>query len=252
MKGIPGLMIAAGLGIIGAICNWFYIAQQARDYEKVSFIAVKPGVQLKVGETFKLKHFQKVEIPKKHVGNLDKVAVVWSEVDAVSGTTAKRVYSGDEMIFHEDLREPGFKRPIEQLGKDEVAMAIPVDTSSFVASKVNPGDIISLAVPRSRLTMARDPDDPTNTSALPEGDGPTEVIGPFRILMIGNRTGSVNAFKATGSSARQENVITVSVKYKDGQFEPKAQRLFELRGLLKSQQFQVLLHPETKTVATSS
>lgn len=247
MKGVPGLMIAAGLGIIGAICNWFYIAQQARDYEKVEFIAIKSGTQLKIGEKFKKNHFQKVNIPQLHVGNLDKVAVTWDEVDAVAGTTAKRVYSGDELIFYEDLREPGVKRPIEQLGKDEVAMAIPVDTSSFVASKVNPGDMISLAVPANTLTLAT-----TGTSEDTKGEGITEVIGPFRILMIGNRTGSADSFKAAGGSSRQENVVTVSVKYTDGKFEPKAQRLFELKQRLKAQQFQVLLHPELKTTVSSA
>ena len=29
MKGLQGMIVAAGLGIIGAICNWFYISQQA-------------------------------------------------------------------------------------------------------------------------------------------------------------------------------------------------------------------------------
>ena len=31
MRGVQGMMIAAGLGVVGAICNWFYISQQARD-----------------------------------------------------------------------------------------------------------------------------------------------------------------------------------------------------------------------------
>lgn len=240
MKGFPGVMIAAGLGLLGAILNWFYISQQAADYEKVAFVAVKSGASMKVGDKFSESQLMKVEIPRAHLSNLDKIAIPWSERYAVIGDTAKKVYVGDELIFQSDLRSTGVKRPIELLRDNEVAISVAVNTGSFVSSRVNPGDFISFAVPK--LTVAA----PRAVSSGQSSSSDTELVGPFRILMVGNRTGSPNAFKASGGSARQENVITVSVKYENGQFEAKAKRLFEIKQLFGSEQVQVVLLPEGK------
>lgn len=239
MKGLQGMIVAAGLGIVGAICNWFYIAQQARDYEKIQFLAVKPQTQIPLGETFKADHFMPVSIPKAHLGNLDKIAVRWDTRTAVIGDTAKKTYSGDELILQDDLKTPGILQPIERLGPDEVAVSISVDSNSFIADRVNPGDLIGFAVPKSFRSVPTPID-----QNLPKDAHETEMIGPFLLLMIGNRTGSSQIYNATKGNTQHENIITVSVKMKDGKFDEKAERLFELKRGMANIQPQVILLPK--------
>ena len=52
MKGILGITVALALGVVAAICNWFYLAKQARDYERVSFVLIKPATQIDPGDRF--------------------------------------------------------------------------------------------------------------------------------------------------------------------------------------------------------
>lgn len=243
MKGLPGIIIAVGLGIIGAICNSYYIANKARDYEKVGFIAVKSGVNLKIGDKFKREHLVKVDIPEKKLGNLDKIAVLWEGIGAVIGDPVRRVYSGDELIYRDDLKSPGTKRLPELLAEDEVAMSIAVDSSSFVTSRVNPGDSISFVVPKALPGNSVRTGNSSSIASIASSEHP-EVVGPFRILMVGNRTGSKDSFKASGQNTKQENVISVSVKYIEGKFEPKAKRLYEIKQIIGSQRMQVVIHPK--------
>ena len=70
MKGTQGLAVAAALGVIGAVCNWFYISRKAQDLEKEAFMYVKAKANIRSGDVFKKEHFGKVEIPKKYVGDL--------------------------------------------------------------------------------------------------------------------------------------------------------------------------------------
>ena len=231
MKGLQGMIVAAGLGIVGAICNWFYIAQQARDYEKIQFLAVKPSTQIEVGERFESSHFMPVSIPKLHVGNLEKVAIKWDARSAVIGDRAKKTYTGDELILQVDLKTPGVMRPIEKLGKDEVAISVAVDSNSFIAAKVNPGDYIGFSVRSSQLNsppLARDSNSPGSSSSK---KGKYKLLGPFLLLMIGDRTGSTNTFRAMQGNSRRENIITVSVKIENGKFEDKAEALMDLAAV---------------------
>src|SRR5262245_40210689 len=101
-----GLLIAAGLGLAGAICNWFYLESRAQADAKIAFIGVKPDVQLKIGDVFKADQFEPVELPKSRTGNLEDVAPLWSARDAVIGLRANKAYGGGELIFRQDLTTP--------------------------------------------------------------------------------------------------------------------------------------------------
>ena len=79
MKGLPGIVIAAALGIVGAFCNWFYVNNQARNYEIVAFVAISGEADLKAGDRFRNEHFAKVDVPKKFDGECGKGAVHWGE-----------------------------------------------------------------------------------------------------------------------------------------------------------------------------
>ena len=83
-------------------------------------------------------------------------------------------------------------------------------------------------------------------SSAPPAEGPTEIIGPFKILALGNRLGKTEVMKAAKIPQVQENVIMVSVKVVDNELEPKAQKLWGLLQVTGSQQMGILLHPRKR------
>lgn len=241
MKGMQGILIAAMFGIVGAVCNWFYIVQQADKYERESFIAIDPTAEINLGDRFKREHFQKVEIPKNHLGNLETTAVKWIDLDAVEGLAATRAYFGSEILMHQDLESPAKKELNSMIGKDERVMWLPADSRTFNASHVNPGDEVSFRIPRFARPAA--PDGGLEDNLEPGQVEPEEIIGPFRILALGNRKGRKDIRKAAGLSSGAENVIAISVAVRGSQLEPKAQRISEILQLTNFQGVQILLHP---------
>jgi hypothetical protein len=134
---------------------------------------------------------------------------------------------------------------------EERALWIPVDTRTFVASLVNPGDLVSFYV-SDTPTPAAPPPDGTGTDETENAQPPAPVfapsskadlIGPFRVLSIGNRLGSSDVLKASGVPQLQENVMTVSVTVQGDKLEPKAARLLQQLRLSGNRQAAVILHP---------
>jgi len=241
MKGVPGLIIAATLGVAGGICNWLYIARQAEDYEKESF--VKIGVdRIQAGEEFTRGDFDKVEIPQRNLGNLDKIAIRWEDLSTIIGQTAVKNYVSNQLVLQEDLRTPPHEDLNHKIGPNEVATWVPVDPRSFNPQHVNPGDMVSFRVPASLGVRPSPAGQPVGAQPQAQSGG-GEIIGPFRILALGNRMGSPEAARAAGQRFGSENIITVSVEVRDGELEPKAQRLFEIRARTNFKGVQVLLHP---------
>jgi hypothetical protein len=246
MKGVPGIMIAVGLGVVGAFCNWFYLNEKARDLDLVTFIAVNSNVRINAGDKFDESHFMPVPIPQEAVGNLDKVAYLWSVRGTLEGMRATKSYVPGEIILQQDMRTLPPTSVQELLGEDEVEIGIPVDTRSFVPSLVNPGDLVSFIVPTGAVAPV----------PVPAGDGTipppaaspagTEIIGPYRVVSMGNRLASPEVMRAGGVSASQENIMGVAVKFSDGKFEEKGRRLSEVLRMSNFQQAQVILHPASK------
>ncbi len=238
MKGALGLMVAAGLGIVGAICNWFYLDRLARDQEKVSFIAVRQGVNLDIGDNFKESQFEQVDIPRSGVGNLDHVAPLWSARNAVVGLRANRQFVGGEIILESDLIGPAQMDLADTLQQDEVARWVPVDPSSVVAAQINPNDFVSFEVPRLGPTPAGGSPGPVSAG----GGGSTEIIGPFRVLALGNRRERPNVQKAATGRVGSENTMAIVVKFAGGEMEERARRLFEALRLAGGNGAHVILH----------
>lgn len=249
MKGVPGFMIAVGLGVVGAFCNWFYLAEKARDLDQIEFIAVDSSVRVNSGDKFNESHFMKVAIPREAVGNLDKVAYLWSVRGTLVGMPATKSYNPGEIILRQDLRTLPPTSVQEMLGEDEVEVGIPVDTRTFVPSLVNPGDLVSFIVPTGPAPPlpAPGPDESPATPSVPVG---TEIIGPYRVVSMGNRLASAEVVRAVGMSATQENVMGVAVKFSGGKFDEKGRRLSEVLRMSNFQQAQVILHPTAKAAKT--
>ncbi len=240
MRGALGLTFAAGLGIIGAFCNWFYLQGLARDQEKVYFIAIKRGVSINAGEIIKRDHLERVGIPKTRVDYLDVVAPKWAAVESVIGRRAPRPMSDGELILNQDLTGPSYLSLARSLEEDEAIRWVPIDAGTVVPEHLNPGDYVSFQVPRIGGALPT-PGGSAAESSPVGGFSLTEMIGPFEIASLGRRREplqSAESRRGGGSESR----IAIVVKLVDGQPEPQAQRLFEALSLSGGRGAQVQLH----------
>lgn len=243
MKGFTGLLIASLLGLAGAACNWLYLQRASNTLSRVSFISIKPEIQLNIGDIIQDKHLQKFDLPSGAVGNLTTVAPQWSARAAVVGQRANRIFLGGEIILETDLAAPAQQQLAKTLLENEVAFWVPIDPRSVVAEQINPGDLVSFEVP------ALGGNSPATTNAeaeahTPAGVVPThpEVIGPFRILAIGARREPVNVQQAFRGRASNETTLTIVAELKDGHLDPLTARLSAVLGNRNRQGLVVLLH----------
>ncbi len=239
MKGASGLAIAGALAIVGALCNWLYLQQKSHDMEKIQFIGIADDVEINPGDKFKETDLISVAIPRSSLGNLEKVAYRWDIKETVVGTPASRSYLPGELILRQDLRTLP-QRDIKKLLRDnERVMWIPVDTRSFVPALVAAGDLVSFVVPNYGGVFPQ----PAAGEAPNAAPGPSEILGPFRILALGDRLGTYDVQKASGAAVVQENVMAVAVKVDKGALDPLGQKLSDILRITNFQQVQVLLHP---------
>jgi Flp pilus assembly protein CpaB len=241
MKNVSGLIIAIGLGLAGAVLNWFYLEQESRQLERLNFIGVRSAVNR--GDVLREDNLVPVPIPREAARGLEEYAVLWDARQTVVGRAANRPYPGGELVLRQDLQSPPSELKLE---KNERAMWIPVDSTSFVAQLVKPGDDVSFLISRyspgsPTPAMPVDPDAPQSAEpAKPQGG--SEMVGPFRILSLGNRLGSAEVMQAYKIPQVQENVLTILVRVDGDKLEPKAQKLWDLLKATNFRQVGVLLH----------
>src|SRR5262245_50850061 len=206
MKGVPGSTFAVGLSIVGAFCNWMYLANKGRDLEQIAFIGIAEDVRINVGDRFKEGQFVRISIPREAVlrGNLEKAAYLWDEIPTVVGMAATKSYASGEILLRQHLHTPPETDIKKLLAADEVVLWLPVDTRTFVPSLVNAGDNVSFVVPQMGRNGPAGADD--GSGARPSAAG-TEIVGPFRILALGNRLGTQEVLRAYGVTPTQENVM---------------------------------------------
>jgi hypothetical protein len=239
MKGVPGLLVALGLGIAGAACNWFYMAQKAAGLEIVQFVGIREG-GVKAGQIFKSEHLVPVPIPRQHALRLIDSALPYTDVPTIVGTTAYRDFREGEIILRQDLAAPPSSDLREELGPDEEAISIPVDGRGFVPSLFSPGHEVSFIVPRSGSAAPGTPG---------RGSVETEKIGPFFILAIGTRRGSFDRARAAGTSQAQENIVTIRVKkLNDKEFDSKTEQLLSRLRATGGQALGIVMHPKRREI----
>lgn len=245
MKGMPGLAVACFLGVLAAGLNWFYLDRKSREFQKVSFVSVAPETQIHVGETFTAAHFAEMPVPEVAAKKLEAVAVLWKDLETVIGMNAVREFEAQELLLRKDLETP----PAElELAEDERAMWIPVDQKNFVASLMVPGDEVDFLLPGSRQAAPVVSTDgtPSPTVAAPVARR-TEIVGPFKVLSIGNRLGKTNVLNASRVPQLQENIITVRVKMNGGTLDEEGQRLLDALQTTNYREVGILLRPRKKS-----
>ena len=245
MKGVQGLLLSLGLGLAGAVCNWLYLERLAGREAKVSFIGIKADAQVNIGDKLLASHLVRVDIPRSAVGSLDQVAPLWGLKSTVEGLATSRSFRGGELVLTQDLRTPGAKDLNDKLGKDEVAVWLPIDNRTFNSMRVNPDDEVTFLLPRVGTGGAS----PTPISTPAGGAGGSalnnEYVGRFRILELGSRTGRPEVQKAAGTRQANENVLAIVAKFEGNtHLEAKAERVIEYLRASKSQGLQVILHPK--------
>jgi Flp pilus assembly protein CpaB len=242
MKSVSGLIIAIGLGIAGAALNWIYLQQESSQMEKVDFIGVHERINR--GDPITEGALVKMPYPRNVAHEMEEFYILWDARQTVVGRTANRPYADGDLVLRQDLKAPPPELKLRD--KNERAMWIPVDTTTFVPSLVVPGNEVSFLVSRAVAggpTLAM-PNDGEEAAPPPKPQGATEVIGPFKVLALGNRLGSAEVMQAAKIPQLQENVITVRVKMEGDKLEPKAQKLWDLLKLTNFRQVGVLLHPQ--------
>lgn len=244
MKGLQGILIAGALGIVAAVCNWFYITSHAKDFVKVSFVVIKPGTQIDNGDRFKKSHFEKVDIPENNLGHLQIVAVRWSDLDTVVGQTAPRSFSGSEILLRDDLKTPPQRDISELLGEDEVLRWVPVDQRSFTPDHVNPGNMVRFVVPLFTGGNGNSSGPSNAASNLTK----SEEFGPFEVLTLGNRRGRKEILRSRGATTGQENLIGIRVS-SNGPSAKESQRLFDALKLTGNSGVQIILLSAKKAPA---
>jgi Flp pilus assembly protein CpaB len=241
MKGFTGLLIAAVLGLAGAVCNWLYLQRASNTLGRVSFISIRPDVQLNVGDPIKEEDLQRIDLPDNAAGNLRSVAPEWSAKAAVVGQRANRIFNGGEIILEMDLAAPAQQQLAKTLHENEVAFWVPIDPRSVVAEQINPGDLVSFEVPPALLTGGAVPA-PTSTTPRAGDKDASEIIGPFRVLAIGARREPINIQQAFRGRPGTETTLTIVAQLKQGQLDPLSARLSEVLGSQNRQGLIVLLH----------
>lgn len=244
MRGLTGLLIAAGLGLAGALCNWMYLDSLAAGEARLAFIGVKPDVRLNVGDIFKADHFEPVEIPRKRVGNLQDTAPLWSAREAVIGLRANKPYAGGELILRQDLATPAQEDLASMLAEDEVARWVPIDPRAVIPEQINPGDLVSFETPQPAMQTTVPATGPGESGSQSHATPSAirEVIGPFRVLAVGARRERPNIQQARGRTSGPENTITIAVRMPEGKMEVRAVKLFDAVRAAGSQGVYVLLH----------
>lgn len=262
MKGMQGLILAIGLGIAGAMFNWAYLNSRSPDIATEAFVGIKPDATVERGDRLLEEHLEPVYVPRQAVGNLDQFAVLYADLKTVVGMNVWRTLPGGSLLLKDDLKTPpqnlNFGETVKQ-GVEERAVGIPVDTRTFVPALVNPGDFVSFVTSNGRIgvpTPAPTESDGDGDSELsptpdpvsrPRSDDSLEIIGPFKVLSLGNRLGSAEVMRAARLPQVQENVMTILVRVENGKLEAPAARLLKMIESTGFRPVAIMLHPRQST-----
>lgn len=262
MKGIHSLILAIGLGVVGALFNFAYLANKSAKEELIGFVGIRSNLQQ--GERLRADAIEEVLIPARVAANLKNYAVLWSARDAEVDKRVSRNLPAGSLLLLQDMRAPpaelDFGKNLPP-GVEERAWFVPVDLRRMVPSLIQPGDLVTFVAASAEAGgPRRAPPKPNPASGDPPGHAPVEptpsadaaaappngeleMIGPFRVLSLGNRLTAPEVLQAAQIPQTQEGVMTIAVRLENGRLETQAQRLLRLLEISRSQPLVVMLHP---------
>ena len=266
MKGLQGLIIAIGLGIIGALCNFAYLAVKSQDVNRVAFIGIHPDKEVPRGGKLLKEHLVRVEMPANTVGNLDQFVYSFDQVDSVVGFPVWRTLHGGSLLLRQDIKTAEAELVFGQDTRDgvlDLALGVPIDQRKIVLSLINPGDKVSFIVPAGGDRPTPAEEDPSKTidpgkvdpskpipattmhpaSRRVGASGDPQMIGPFKVLSIGNRLTSTEVMRTGKVQQLQEGVMNILVRFENGKFDAEATKLIKLLDEPNSRPLAYALHP---------
>lgn len=233
MRGMTGIAVAAALGILGALGNWYYVYRQARGYRPVRFVAIGDDAVINPGDRFREGDLVPVGVPKEYVGELENVAIPWEDRVTVTGMPAIKSYRGGEILLRTAIETPAQRDLTERLGEDEVLFPVAVDSSTFIPEHYDPGDSVRFFLPETLQA----------SGAGSGGAGTTSTVGPFRVLALGNRKGKRELATAYDQRPTRENVVTIALQFP---FDAKANALLRLLGRSGGRGLRIIKHKPDK------
>jgi hypothetical protein len=246
MKGSVGIIVAAFLGLVALVLNWYYLYSKTSDIKTVDFIGIKTPVR--AGDVLLEEHFEPVPIPVREGGvddgriaRLREYAYSYADAKTVANIKATRDYQPGDLVLRRDYRTP---KPELDLEHNERLLLIAVDGRNFVPELVDPGNEISFIVPRfdsrSPTPAGADGGAEVRSDVLLEAN---EMIGPFTVASLGSRLGSADVTRANRGVAGQERIVGIRVMAEGNQLERKAMLLLERLEQSSGRNVQVVLHP---------
>lgn len=214
MKNTSGLIVAVILGGAAVVFNWIYLHEKAARFRVESFLGIREGEEIQVGDTLLDSHFEAVPVPKKYAEKLEDYVYLYQDKATVTGIKATRDYEGGDLVHLEDYRTPA--RTI-QLKDDERLIWVAVDSHAFVPALVNPGDQLTFVFPS------------VGSGGNPRSAaGTAETLGPFTIGALGTRLGDVDVNRGYGHGHAEERQVGIVAQVEGGDLDTKALRLLEL------------------------
>lgn len=221
MKGMQGLIVAAMLGLLGVAMNWIYLQGKTKDIVSISFLGIRSGVTIEPGQLIKDEHLEAVKIPKANSENLKEFAYLYNDRDTIVGIKATRRYQSGDLIYREHYRTP----PSElKLAQGEKLIWVSVNSNSFVAELIDPGDRIEFTFPVFEKAAA--PPKEEGVQAVPAARiVRTETIGPFRVASLGTRLSPSDVARGNRLASSQEQKIGIVISTRDPKELDNATRL---------------------------
>jgi hypothetical protein len=251
MKGIHALLVAAGLGVVGMLFNYAYLSKASQKLETVSFIGMNQDVNR--GEKLKQEYFVEVAIPVSNVGNLKEYVVLYQDRTTVVNVPVWRTLKKGSLLTRDATEKTPPQSP--DLKEGERLEFIPIDVRTTVPSLIVPGAMVSFRVARPEGVPTRavrgdagsadpapKPGDAARTPEMAPAGGSSEVIGPFKVICIGNRLSSAEVMTSYKLPQLQENMLGIRVSKHEGNEVQKYERLCELLQATNSRQVGVTIH----------
>jgi hypothetical protein len=199
------------LGLLGGVLNWVYLDNKTKDVDSISFLGVREGASIKIGEPFNRRDFVEVRIPARHARNLKDFVYLYKDKATIVNTRATHAFQGGELIRREDYITTSTGLSLK---KDEILFWISVDPRSIVPELIVPGDRIQFHFRNVNRTITRLPADadPGSDAILAPA---IEDLGPFTVKTMGNRLGRMNVMQASRQSPAQEQKIGIVIDMSD-------------------------------------
>jgi hypothetical protein len=185
------LLIPIGLGIAAAIINFVVLSSAT---QPVKFVVAKKDIS--AGESFKDK-VTVVDVPIDMAKSLKDVAILHDDRGLLSGQTAKRNIAEGDIILYRDTAIKGNPTP-DFRTSTERARAIELDGLEIYGAAI--GDSIWFDIPGYQKAEGTDMGEEKYT-------GPTQKIGPYRILGIGTQMNTNDSARTSSRST------TVTIAY---------------------------------------